>query len=312
MVPSLRTGGRGRLPDFVIVGAMKAGTTSLWHYLRRHPQLFMTEPKEPQFFSRDHVYERGMDWYRRLFEDAAAGQRCGEASTCYSRYPTYPNAAARLSRAVPDAKLLYILRHPVDRLYSHYVHEMEWRFLRGNRSFPTFEAFAQEDEEARCASRYSLQIEHFLEYFSLDQLHVAILDDIKKRPGETLAGIQEFLEVPVIDLVHGVPAWVNSSTERARDHVPKRVARKTLGEIHRLPGVRGVLACLPSPLRRKARQGGTRLAALLPRARDSGRRFAALLSPLSADVRSVLCREYADQAGEIGELIGRPLPQWLE
>ena len=115
----------GRLPDFMLIGAMKSGTTTLHAYLSRHPGLFLCTPKEPGFFSRDERYARGLDWYRELFTDAQPEQLCGEASTCYSRWPHFENAAPRIAADVPGAKLLYITRDPVERAYSHYRHLME-------------------------------------------------------------------------------------------------------------------------------------------------------------------------------------------
>ena len=79
-----------RMPDFLIIGAMKCATTSLHDQLAAQPGLFMSEPKEPFFFSNDEVYARGIDWYAGLFAGAAAGDLCGESSTHYTKLPSYP------------------------------------------------------------------------------------------------------------------------------------------------------------------------------------------------------------------------------
>ena len=83
----------------------------------------MTTPKEPNFFSDDEIFARGLPWYENLFDAAASDDLKGEASTHYTKLPTYPNAAARLHAAHPDAKLIYLTRDPVERLVSHHIHE---------------------------------------------------------------------------------------------------------------------------------------------------------------------------------------------
>src|SRR5690242_14831106 len=83
----------GRLPDFVVIGGMKCGSTTLFEYLCRHPDVFMCTPKEPGYFSREKVMARGEAWYRSLFADAKPTQLCGEASTCYTRWPHFGDVA---------------------------------------------------------------------------------------------------------------------------------------------------------------------------------------------------------------------------
>ena len=114
-----------KIPDFIIIGAAKSGTTSLYKYLCRHPQIFMCTPKEPDFFSIDANYFKGIDWYYSLFNEASPTQVCGEASTTYSRWHQHPKAAERIYQSLGQVKLIYIMRHPVDRAYSFYVHRFK-------------------------------------------------------------------------------------------------------------------------------------------------------------------------------------------
>ena len=113
-----------RLPDFLIIGAAKSATTTLYEYLTRQQAIFMSPEKEPCYFSHDDVYAKGEDWYRSLFAGARDDQICGEASTTYSRWPQYPHAAERIARAIPQARFIYVMRHPVERIYSFYGHRM--------------------------------------------------------------------------------------------------------------------------------------------------------------------------------------------
>src|SRR5690349_17383952 len=113
-----------RPPDFVIIGAMKCATTTLHEQLARQPGIFMSRPKEPNFFSDDEVYARGLDWYRSLFDGAGDSALCGESSTHYTKLPSYPETVGRMARALPRPRLIYVMGHPVDRLISHFVHEV--------------------------------------------------------------------------------------------------------------------------------------------------------------------------------------------
>jgi hypothetical protein len=108
----------GRLPNFLIVGAMKSGTTSLARYLGAHPQAYVAPEKEINFFERGYVWNRGVDWYASRFEGAGDALAVGEASPSYMYWPT---AIERMASVVPDARLIALLRDPVERAYSHYL-----------------------------------------------------------------------------------------------------------------------------------------------------------------------------------------------
>lgn len=111
-------------PDFIVIGAMKSATTTLHEQLRRQPGFFMTSPKEPNFFSDDAIHARGWAWYGALFRSARPGDLRGESSTHYTKLPTHPRTVERMARALPWLKLVYLMRHPIDRLISQYVHEV--------------------------------------------------------------------------------------------------------------------------------------------------------------------------------------------
>ena len=110
-------------PNFMIIGAMKCATSTLHEQLALQPGIFMTEPKEPNFFSDNEEYQRGMDWYLSLFTEAQATDICGESSTHYTKLPTYPETVSRIAAEFPELKFIYVMRHPIDRLVSQYIHE---------------------------------------------------------------------------------------------------------------------------------------------------------------------------------------------
>src|SRR5262245_52999483 len=111
-------------PDFIVIGAMKSATTTLHEQLARQPGIFMSHPKEPNFFSDDAIYARSWGWYGELFRRAGPADLRGESSTHYTKLPTYPRTIDRVKRDLPRLKLIYVMRHPIDRLISQYVHEV--------------------------------------------------------------------------------------------------------------------------------------------------------------------------------------------
>ena len=182
----LRTAQR---PNFFIVGAMKSGTTSLYSFLRSHPAVFMTERKEIDFFS-EH-WERGLEWYDRFFlEVPSRAVAVGEASTSYTRYPNYTNVAQRMYTLFPEAKLIYVIRHPIHRMLSHYLHSS----ANGRETRPLEEALT-EDPNYLNISRYSMQIEVLLQHFRPDQLAIVTSDGLRERREEVVRGLFRFLNV---------------------------------------------------------------------------------------------------------------------
>ena len=175
-------------PDFIIIGAMKCGTSTLHEQLAAQPGFFMTTPKEPNFFSDDDVFSRGMGWYSALFGAAAAGDVKGEASTHYTKLSTHPYAAERLHAALPDVKLIYLMRHPVDRLVSHYIHEWTMGAVKG-----------EIDDVANAGSAfvdyglYARQLAPYLERFGADNILPMFLERMNEAPGEELARAASFL-----------------------------------------------------------------------------------------------------------------------
>jgi Sulfotransferase family len=152
-------------PDFIVIGAMKSATTTLHEQLARQPGFWMSRPKEPSFFSDDDVYCRGRSWYSRLFEMAGPTDLCGESSTHYSKLPTYPRTVERMVRHLPRLKLIYLMRHPIDRLISQYVHEV----TAGRISAGLREAVDRHPELIDY-SRYAMQLQPFLDAYGFDSV----------------------------------------------------------------------------------------------------------------------------------------------
>ena len=199
------------LPDFLIVGAMKCGTTTLQAQLAAQPGVFMATPKEPNFFSDDDTYARGLDWYQGLFADAPSDALKGEASTHYTKLPTYPDCAARLTATLPDVRLVYLIRNPVARAISHFIHD----WTMGLISEPIDRACARYPE-LTSYSCYARQIAPYVEAYGADRVLVVSLEEMEQHPQAVLERVCGFIGVP------GPVVWredltrQNVSAERVR------------------------------------------------------------------------------------------------
>jgi hypothetical protein len=175
------------LPTFLIIGAMRAGTTTLYNHLRAHPDVFMPDLKEPNYFGRH--WDRGIEWYEGLFAPAGSALARGEASAGYTHAAKDPEAAARIASTIPDARFIYLLRHPIERLVSqfHYV------TMNGQGGGDIDRAVLRDPFLTR--SMYAFQIEKYLEHFDRDRLLVLTTDELRERPDETLARAFAFIDV---------------------------------------------------------------------------------------------------------------------
>ena len=113
-----------RLPNFFIIGAARCGSTSLYEYLRAHPRVAMSSVKETDFFSVQRNWRRGTSWYARFFPDRPGVVAIGEASASYSRDPVTRGVPERIHALVPRARFVYLVRHPLERMLSHYLHRV--------------------------------------------------------------------------------------------------------------------------------------------------------------------------------------------
>jgi hypothetical protein len=178
----------GRLPDFMIIGAMKSGTTSLHDYLGKHPDIFVSKTKEIDYFIDQHFNNHDINWYKSQF--VSDKKLVGTSPQNYTKKHVnhYQGIPQRLKKYVPNVKMIYILRNPVERYKSHllenYYGETKEVIERSIR--------IKNPEYTSC---YYYQLEEYLKYFELSQIHILTLDDLKSKRLETLNKIFEFLEV---------------------------------------------------------------------------------------------------------------------
>lgn len=294
------------LPNLVVIGAAKSGTTALYQFLRQHPDIYMSPLKEPHFFAfeGETLSFRGpgvtlntaittLEDYLKLFKGVAGERIVGEASATYL---PVPRAAARLREYVPDARLIAILRDPVDRAYSSFLHLMR----EGREPCRNFEEALRLEPE-RAAENwgylwryvelgfYHRQLARFHELFSPGQIRVFLYEDLRHDPAALMGAIFRFLEVD-------------------EGFVPDTSGTPNVSGFHRNPIAQRAVETrgLPRILARR----------LLPRrlrADLRARLHRNLVKPeLDADLRRRLQRIFREDTLALQQLIQRDLSAWLE
>lgn len=294
------------MPTFLIVGAGKSGTTSLYEYLKQHPQVFMPEVKEPLFFAFEgqQVKFSGpgdaemnaravttLERYHALFRDGMNQAARGEASTAYLYYPA---AAQRIRRLIPEAKLVILLRCPAERAYSNFLHALRV----GREPIGDF-AKALDAEPKRISAGWShffhyrskgwyyRQLTHWINLFPRDQLLIHLYDDLENDPTGLLRGIFNFIGVDPdqkVDMTlkfnaSGMPIWP--------------WLRNCLQ-----PGSALARAALPKPIREGIKN-------ILQR---SGH----VPLKIPAETREEMMHAYAPDVVQLSELMKRNLSHWLD
>lgn len=178
-----------KLPNLVIIGAQKCGTTSLHHYLDAHPAISMARIKETNFFLDTGNWNLGLEWYGKHFDPAARVR--GEASPYYANLPESAQVAPRMKELIPGAKLIYLVRHPVDRMVSDYVHHV----AEDRERRPLRDAILDPDNPYVQRSRYATQLRPFLSLFAPDQILIETQDRLLGQRQDVLSRIFRFLGV---------------------------------------------------------------------------------------------------------------------
>ena len=200
-----------RLPDFLLIGAMKCGTSTLAAQLGAQPGVFMSSPKEPEFFSEDAHFARGIGWYAGLFAAAPEGALLGEASTGYTKLPTHPEASARIAAALPEVRLIYMIRDPLARLVSHYIHEWTMGVIRSDLA-----TALESHPELIDYGRYGHQIAPYVARFGAERVLLLTLEEMRAEPQAVLERVAGFLGAPQPVVWRAEMAQVNASAERIR------------------------------------------------------------------------------------------------
>lgn len=213
-----------RYPNFLVIGAMKSGTTSLYHYLRAHPQVYMPDLKEVDFFTAELNWGKGWKWYARQFTDAKLQERAlGEASTSYTKHPRYTGVPERIARHLPNVKLIYVLRNPIDRMRSHYQHNV----ALGEEKAPIEEALLSNPSYLD-TSRYALQLERYLDHFPRERILLFSAEELRHQRVDTMRKVLTFLEVDPDAEISTLQEEFYKTEERAAVPAPVAAVRNLL------------------------------------------------------------------------------------
>lgn len=260
-------------PNFFIVGAPKCGTTSLYTYLKEHPNVFMPSKKEPFYFGSDLAKENQLSRqeYLSLFSAAQDEKRIGEASTGYLHSE---KAAREIYEFNPYSKIIVMLRNPIDLMYSLY----HYRVWQGIEQLPTFKDALKAEHEKDDAGRlyrghayYMPQIKRYLSVFGEENLHIIILDDLKNDPEKVYTKVLRFLDLddiqeidfrqenkakkPTSDVLHQFitqpPSWVSKSLSA---FIPENIRHKIFAFIRSLNSTTKTYEPMNPSLRRELEQ----------------------------------------------------------
>jgi Sulfotransferase domain len=202
----------GALPNLIVIGAQKCGTSGLHFYLDLHPDIAMSSPKELNFFIEERNWRRGLDWYRAQFDPEGAVR--GESSPNYTTYPHHLGVPERMHGVVPAAKLIFLVRDPLERIAAHWIHNYAKRREKGDLS----ETLLHPNTTYVLRSQYHLQLSQFLNRYPESQVLVLEQDDLRERRSETLREVFTYLGVD--------PSFHHSRFHRER-HRSSRKRRAT-------------------------------------------------------------------------------------
>lgn len=167
-----RKGKHDTLPNFIIIGGLKCGTTSIHHYLGVHPEIHMSKPKELNFFAAEQNWDLGLDWYKGRFDDRFKVN--GESSPHYTNRPRFNGVAERIHEYTPDARLIYMVRDPIKRILSHWVHATG----AGYETREFVETLSKPDTSYIHRSMYAMQLEPYLPLFDKEQIEIITQEEL--------------------------------------------------------------------------------------------------------------------------------------
>lgn len=218
-------------PNFFVIGAMKSGTTSLRHSLSMHPEIFWMHP-EVRFFCNNKNYSKGISWYLKHFDKVNAEIAIGDGAGYDSYFSASPHAAERMHRHFPNAKIIYLVRHPIERLVSHWA----WDISNGKGIGPLSKAIESHRPLIEL-SLYWFQISVYRNYFADDQIQILFLDDLKAAPNDFYRQCFEFIGVDSEFIVPEATKAKNVTQGKLTDS-------RLLMYLRLLPGLQTLESCL--------------------------------------------------------------------
>lgn len=232
------------LPDCIIIGTMKGGTTSLYHYLASHPDVVPSAMKETDFFLGKRNFSKGLDWYESQFRGQST--YAFEASPNYTKRHLFPGVAERMHSVLPAAKLIYVLRDPLQRVLSHYVHN----YAHGRENQSLSVALAGPENNYLLTSRYFFQLQAFLDYYPAEQILLIESEALNQTPAAVVDRVFTFLGIsPDYDSSLLGRRFHESSLKRRQSPLERYLSDRTTNPLlHR--GIQRLLRPLRQPVER--------------------------------------------------------------
>jgi hypothetical protein len=287
-------------PRAYLIGAQKAGTSTLAYLLDQHPRITVSRPKEPHYFT--HNRDKGLDWYKTKFPDPSGNSVLLDASTSYTMAPLSTGGAGRQGRGdsfkgvpervfsvAPDARFIYLLRDPVERTYSGY-----WHSVRTGRESRKFGDALKSDAFYLDVSDYHGQLARWLEYFSLGSFQFVLFEEMREAPERVARECFEFLSVDAGNVPVGLDSAKNQS--RSIGWTGRRLNRLNVEH----PGLDKTLkAALRPVVPESVRSWVHRL-----------RRGDKPIPPMEEKDREYLIRRFREKKRRLEGLIDIPLDSW--
>jgi len=216
------------LPNFIVVGAAKCGTTSLHLYLSEHPEVFMTEKKEIHFFLSANpvwgTWNRGLEWYSSLFEGGKEYPLKGEASPGYTVEGHTQDVASKIREVIPNAKLIYLIREPISRTKSHFLEFFFAGYLPKDILLDDIISNQGHDDRPHAlyykefvyTSLYNRQLSLLLECHELDNIFIATQEQFQAQPKTVLSDLFNFLGVEPTFVPESLNVRLNVSGEKRK------------------------------------------------------------------------------------------------
>lgn len=271
-----------RLPDWMVIGASKAGTTSIATWLHAHPGVHVSSLKEVRFFDTDANFERGPEWYSRCFDTPAPEQLVGEATPSYLWHPQAPS---RIAQLLPNVKLIALLRNPADRFHSQYWHMRGWTPGRYPEVDEVVDRALDGDVEfADLVERghYAEQIARYDALFPADALQLILFEQLRDSPEAVFQSVTRHIGAP--DFMPDVVGETFNRTHKRRSH-----------------------ALHDWMVRHRAWERSARVARRVDRLNTKDIDY----PPLPAKVRTKLLQHYEPHTLALEQRLSTPLPEWF-
>ena len=212
----------GIFPNFFVIGAPNAGTTSIWYLLKQHPDIFMSEVKEPRFFSKED-YLHHLSWYKSLFQDVKKEKAIGEASVNYCETHIFSNMAEKIKKYNPSSRFVYVVRDPIDRITSCWRQALSsdhWcKYYYHHELMPLdFEKAVFDYPHLLETTFYFRNIREYIRLFGEDKIKIVFYEDLKNDSLTLIQEIYEFLEVDPQFIPNGLNKPQNQGATKKMAH----------------------------------------------------------------------------------------------